>query len=315
MNASSFTSEKIIRIGNLYDIIPVFNYTVQDYVWAACDADGNSQFVGQKYNDQQVFKVNSTTVNDTICFKHKGVSTIGACDWEIADDSTGGIQFTQGKAAPFMNLSNWDTSNWGQESISSYSSNNKKIIYNFDAGDMQQGIFTLSFSTNNPDIRNWADYNYLEFDIKYNSSFPLRLEIKNNGISIFNDLIKGYSVTIFNSTKWNHIRIPLSGTRDNINFLNFYVNSNEIDPGSYEVYIKNMYLTGPDTKYCGGDRGWISDLDGDKMTCEAAGFGWTGTACCGDDGQETIAGPSHYGGGCYKGQFVRNNNLIWLVIP
>jgi len=66
---------------------------------------------------------------------------------------------------------------------------------------------------------------------------------------------------------------------------------------------------GPEIYYCSNDKKWHSDLDlTDKISCEAAGFEWTGSLCCGDDIQDTF---NDKGGeaGCFKSNKTDSNTL------
>ncbi|MEE9525077.1 MAG: hypothetical protein V3V78_00540 [Candidatus Woesearchaeota archaeon] len=68
------------------------------------------------------------------------------------------------------------------------------------------------------------------------------------------------------------------------------------------LFAKIRYEAG---SYCASDGTWITDLDNsNKETCEAAGYEWTGTLCCGDDYLDTYndenAPPVGDIGGCFR---------------
>lgn len=74
-----------------------------------------------------------------------------------------------------------------------------------------------------------------------------------------------------------------------------------------------------DIYYCSYDRLWKTDLDQTNgLTCENAGFSWTGTLCCGDDPGETYNDPyvgstlsqGFTTGGCFKETKIDTGNLL-----
>jgi len=303
--------------------------------WYSCNAYG--YLTGLSNRGPLISNQNTLAIedaDDTVCFRYHGDSLFGACKWgpqgSLGNLFPSGRKFVTGQKVPLIDnfedgVIRWDTmalsgagGTIGSTTKSSnsliYSSGSKsaKVVYR----KISASFAKLNFSTSQIAVKNWTNYSALEFDIEYNISFPLKLQIKNSNTPIFDDYVKNSVVGIFNSSKLNHIKIPLgsitNANKNNINFINFYVNLNEINSESYPVYIDNMYLTGSKTKYCSGS-GWISNFNDDSSgdTCNNAGFNWTGSECCGD-AVETLAGDED---GCYNGEFIANNTgLIWLPL-
>lgn len=68
---------------------------------------------------------------------------------------------------------------------------------------------------------------------------------------------------------------------------------------------------------CAADGLWKQSFDGDRASCESAGFAWTGTRCCGEktdvlSSYEDEYNPAAGGvpGACFKGQFVPSGGFV-----
>jgi len=85
-----------------------------------------------------------------------------------------------------------------------------------------------------------------------------------------------------------------------------------LSPGAsvdHKADVGDSYNIGTTAYYCTSDFNWTSNLDSNKGACEARGFNWTGTKCCGDDGAESYndAGGT---GACWQGVKINNKNFI-----
>lgn len=139
-----------------------------------------------------------------------------------------------------------------------------------------------------------------------------------------------YSTTGVNALRWHRIVIPLKDFKEGNNNLkdNQTVNTLKINYSgskSITVLIDNIEAlpsqenTISTSYYCAG-YSWISDLDNasyGKYACNSiAGFGWTGSYCCGDD--TTInSGKEFFNdslAGCWAGVPVPNNVLVGYAL-
>ncbi|HLC19319.1 MAG TPA: hypothetical protein VJK72_00225, partial [Candidatus Nanoarchaeia archaeon] len=101
-------------------------------------------------------------------------------------------------------------------------------------------------------------------------------------------------------------------------------------PRSNIFTLRSAYLVAGGARYCTDARysdtalksSWIADLDdrtggasigtipgepAGKSACNALGFGWTGTQCCGDDGREFYSDSE---AGCWNGEIVKDNTIM-----
>ena len=92
---------------------------------------------------------------------------------------------------------------------------------------------------------------------------------------------------------------------------------NVIECGGNSPYSPNAKRAGavfnisgvPNT--CSADGKWKVSFDGDQASCQAAGLGWTGTKCCGEQGDSQLSYEDAGGsGGCFKRQLVRSGDAV-----
>jgi len=190
------------------------------------------------------------------------------------------------------------------------------------------------------DINNYKIAIFNKYDRPWETKFETSLGI--TGIKVFDEPIKNYIVNQPQEGKWLHVKIPLTFTRDRITFIALYVNKSDVPSniiithpnltGQYRniIAIDRISLTKnnpSENKYCAafptndvGDY-WIGgeQIDNNtnvdvmldpvgKLICDQTpSWGWTGTRCCGDDGEENYTDTK---AGCLRGSIVRNNSVF-----
>ncbi|MBW2965697.1 hypothetical protein KY342_01180, partial [Candidatus Woesearchaeota archaeon] len=188
--------------------------------------------------------------------------------------------------------------------------------------DAQTGI-----GVDNP-INDWTGYKSLEFFIKINdTTIPLYLRIV-AGVPdkiIFYEPVIDYVVNTPKNDEWLHVVIPIEDWI-NVKIIEFDEEITYLIP-DYEVEIGYIFLR-PDNEinlaYCSDlafnppefYNKWISDLDNDSAACNASNplYKWTGTKCCGDDGNSTIR--EYYNdteSGCWNSDVINDDTAIMNV--
>ncbi|MFH1850515.1 MAG: hypothetical protein ABH879_10145 [archaeon] len=197
-------------------------------------------------------------------------------------------------------------------------------------------------------IYDWTDYKYLEFYVYLATNFELDIrlgtfegdQVSNPADSTwyFNTPVVNYVQNGAQLQKWLHVMIPLaslSGKR--IDTIMFYVDNARAYNSVTYVYVEaenkkyqnaigidkiSLIPKDFDRIVCTGGESptWISDLDEDKdsigeLACEETpSFGWTGTACCGDDttpSQEEIWADAE--AGCWMGNTIRPDTPFGVI--
>jgi hypothetical protein len=176
-----------------------------------------------------------------------------------------------------------------------------------------------------------SNFDYLEFDIKYNA--PLQVNLVTSAIGKNYGRVSTYSTNGDAKMRWHHIILPLKGVTgkfDRLDFTSFgdaeavFVADNVVlTPKLGSSTSKNYYCTG-------GFQGWVDNMDPPStltdlswtnigpyaFVCNAQGsFGWTGSRCCGDDTKKANYGEFYNDteGACFNGSVVRSDMSMGTV--
>ena len=187
-------------------------------------------------------------------------------------------------------------------------------------------------------IKDWTPYETFEFDFYPTNTYDYELLILAGDGSDISDpadlqilFRKSVSDYVVNTPKldYQHVVIPVSEISNPVDITQivFFSDATLIPSGQYPlIYIDNMILKyANETRniYCSDsiEQPWIDDLDNSlygESACNAyyPSFGWTGSACCGNDNSLEKTTWEYYpdtDAGCWQGNIIQENKTIMEI--